>query len=224
LPGGGRPPLSSGQGFTLAEVLITLGIIGVVAALTMPALISNHRKNVTLTKLKKVYSVMNQAYGLAVVENGDFENWAMDVNNEGDPFQPSLLQPSLDWYNTYLAKHIQAKIAPGNDENNKPLVVIYFADGSLLTCRMGFTTCIFYLDQKAYENSKDGTNHFSFYGGRAAKVYFEPYAYQWDGTREDLMSEKPWMGCNANTDGHAYCAKLIQYDGWEISDDYPFKF
>lgn len=32
------------KGFTLAEVLITLGIIGVVAAMTMPALISNHKK------------------------------------------------------------------------------------------------------------------------------------------------------------------------------------
>ena len=32
--------------FTLAEVLITLGIIGVVAALTLPALISNYKKQV----------------------------------------------------------------------------------------------------------------------------------------------------------------------------------
>lgn len=35
---------SQRAGFTLAEVLITLGIIGVVAALTMPSLIENHRK------------------------------------------------------------------------------------------------------------------------------------------------------------------------------------
>lgn len=39
--------------FTLAEVLITLGIIGVVAALTMPSLIQNHKKQTTLSKLKK---------------------------------------------------------------------------------------------------------------------------------------------------------------------------
>ena len=36
--------------FTLAEVLITLGIIGVVAAMTMPALIANHRKTVLKTQ------------------------------------------------------------------------------------------------------------------------------------------------------------------------------
>lgn len=36
------------KGFTLAEVLITLGIIGVVAALTLPSLITNYRKKETL--------------------------------------------------------------------------------------------------------------------------------------------------------------------------------
>ena len=35
------------KGFTLAEVLITLGIIGVVAALTLPSLITNYRKKQT---------------------------------------------------------------------------------------------------------------------------------------------------------------------------------
>ena len=42
------------QGFTLAEVLITLGIIGVVAALTVPTLIAEHRSKELETRLKKV--------------------------------------------------------------------------------------------------------------------------------------------------------------------------
>lgn len=33
------------KSFTLAEVLITLGIIGVVAAMTLPSLIGNYKKN-----------------------------------------------------------------------------------------------------------------------------------------------------------------------------------
>ncbi len=40
-------------GFTLAEVLITLGIIGIVAAMTIPGLIAKHQKIVTATQLKK---------------------------------------------------------------------------------------------------------------------------------------------------------------------------
>lgn len=47
--------------FTLAEVLVTLGIIGVVAAITMPTLIDNHQKKVAATRLEKFYSMMSQA-------------------------------------------------------------------------------------------------------------------------------------------------------------------
>ncbi|MFQ8625261.1 MAG: type II secretion system protein [Candidatus Gastranaerophilaceae bacterium] len=42
------------RAFTLAEVLITLGIIGVVAAMTMPVLIQNHKEKETVAKLKKL--------------------------------------------------------------------------------------------------------------------------------------------------------------------------
>lgn len=45
------------KGFTLAEVLITLGIIGVVAALTLPTLIQNHQKQVYVNGLKKALSI-----------------------------------------------------------------------------------------------------------------------------------------------------------------------
>lgn len=45
--------------FTLAEVLITLGIIGVVAALTLPSLIANYRKQQYVNSLKTGYSILN---------------------------------------------------------------------------------------------------------------------------------------------------------------------
>lgn len=51
---------SSTFGFTLAEVLITLGIIGVVAALTIPNMIQNSRNKEFQVQLKKVYSEWNQ--------------------------------------------------------------------------------------------------------------------------------------------------------------------
>ena len=50
------PRLRHFTGVTLAEVLITIGIIGVVAALTIPSLITNYQKLETVTKLKKIYS------------------------------------------------------------------------------------------------------------------------------------------------------------------------
>lgn len=50
-----------GKAFTFAEVLITLGIIGVVAALTLPTLIANSQKAQYVTSLKKFYTTFNQA-------------------------------------------------------------------------------------------------------------------------------------------------------------------
>lgn len=44
------------KGFTLAEILITLGIVGVVATLTLPTLMNNHQKRVYVTRIQKVYN------------------------------------------------------------------------------------------------------------------------------------------------------------------------
>lgn len=58
------------KAFTLAEVLVTLGIIGVVAAMTMPTLINNTGNEKYVAKLKKVQSLLGQATINAVEEHG----------------------------------------------------------------------------------------------------------------------------------------------------------
>ena len=50
------------KGFTLAEVLVTLGIIGVVSALTVPTLMKNHQRKVYVTQLRKSISVLEQGF------------------------------------------------------------------------------------------------------------------------------------------------------------------
>ena len=57
--------------FTLAEVLITLGIIGIVAALTLPVIISNVKNSQLEAGLKKAYSVLGQALNMYQAENGE---------------------------------------------------------------------------------------------------------------------------------------------------------
>ena len=57
------------KGFTLAEVLITLAIIGVVAALTIPSVILNTNQTEYKTALKKAVSVLNQATSLELATN-----------------------------------------------------------------------------------------------------------------------------------------------------------
>ena len=58
------------KAFTLAEVLITLAIIGVVAALTIPTLVVNYQKKVTMTKLKKEYNYINNAFRAYMATEG----------------------------------------------------------------------------------------------------------------------------------------------------------
>ncbi len=49
------------KAFTLAEVLVTLGIIGVVSAMTVPTLMQNYQRKSYVTQLHKVYNEITQA-------------------------------------------------------------------------------------------------------------------------------------------------------------------
>lgn len=73
------------KAFTLAEVLITLGIIGVVAAVTIPTLMQNSQDNQFKAKMKKEYSVLSEVYQLLKTENGgNFADALQSCSGEGD--------------------------------------------------------------------------------------------------------------------------------------------
>jgi hypothetical protein len=68
-----------------------------VAALTMPNLVANYQEKATVTKFKKSYSVMSQAYVQALTEYGDPTGWDLIANdspdgakNIADKFRPYL--------------------------------------------------------------------------------------------------------------------------------------
>ena len=66
------------KAFTLAEVLITLGIIGLVAAMTIPIVISHFQEQAYLSGFKKAYTTLSQAYLQASQENGTADKWVND--------------------------------------------------------------------------------------------------------------------------------------------------
>lgn len=83
------------KGFTLSEVLITLVVIGIVAALTIPSLNNNTREAELKAKAKKTYSMLSQAMAMSSLQGyspsfkfDDAAGSASDV---------------IAWYNTYLA-------------------------------------------------------------------------------------------------------------------------
>lgn len=72
--------------FTLAEVLITLGIIGVIAALTIPSLIQNTQKKEYVVGLKEAFSILTNATNSLITDNG---GTMQGVFQNGDSYNPN---------------------------------------------------------------------------------------------------------------------------------------
>lgn len=84
------------RAFTLAEVLITLGIIGIVAAMTIPNLITKNNEKRTITQLKATQSILAQAFRLSEDEYGDASSWTQEFWSEKGAVEiAEKLKPSL---------------------------------------------------------------------------------------------------------------------------------
>ncbi len=82
--------------FTLAEVLITLTIIGVVAAMTIPTVVKNYQETQSIAQLKKVQTTFEQAVSGARLKYGPVATWdVVDGSDESTARVVSYLKPYL---------------------------------------------------------------------------------------------------------------------------------
>lgn len=223
--------------FTLAEVLITLGIIGIVAAMTLPTLVGNYRKQVTVTRMEKFYSIMNQAVKLTAVNNngtGDFSS----VPNVAATFNAKAME---DWWREYVGKYVKT----GEIKHKNNGIVVSLSDGSgaglfatglpdnlsvpFPSASQGIHV-IFCPEYKYCRESSDiipssgaqlkpdGKNSFVFnFTSSGLNAYGA-------GTDKNAKDYRDILKNNCATGSKYYCARLIQSDGWKIADDYPIKF
>ena len=209
--------------FTLAEVLITLGIIGVVAALTMPALIENHNRKVVETRLKKFYSSMNQAIQMAEKDYGSRDTWFAHYSwRDGEAVQKA-------WLDKYIIPYLNITGTSSITYQGQRYPAIHFADGSSAALNYStadwiFTSCNIEKCLARPRSQREGSCLFGFSFYPPSIWNFEPYSIGWDGSEDSLKSGSRF-GCYASTTGEVggYCTKLIQYNGWKIPDDYPYR-
>ena len=132
-------------GFTLAEVLITLGIIGVIATLTLPTLMSNTAEREYATALKKATSALTEAVQMQVaLENISFDEM-VDPSDDEDTEMNSLYSFLCQRMQTEKIAHdgTTEHCADGIDNDSNPSclgyggmmngnVAMFFRDGSAI--------------------------------------------------------------------------------------------
>ena len=94
------------KAFTLAEVLITLGIIGVVAALTLPAVIQNYQKRSLEVATKKFYSVITQAVKQYMTDEGIDDLRGSSLSVSDDDSEEIELAKTDEFFKKYLNAQI----------------------------------------------------------------------------------------------------------------------
>ena len=214
------------KGFTLAEVLITLGIIGVVAALTMPALIGNYQKKVVVERLKKVYATLKQVESKAIADYGDIDGWGPDGNvnywspNPGTAIMKKFVLPYVDAVKVCEPNKCTYKYKePNGTETDLSWTIgFYLKDGTLIRIydyHGGVSTWGRFLIDI---NGDKGPN----IGGH--DVFFIYY----DLSDELAMCNKHYLFCFSRVSTCAPnttlgCFQHVVADGWKIKNNYPWK-
>lgn len=209
--------------FTLAEVLIALAIIGIVAAVTIPSVVNKYKTQVASTRLKKFYSMMSQAVQLSTLDNGEVSNWTKGTLKDDFDYTVNF-ESSYQFFTTYLAPYIKynrvikvEKVSPTAEMR------IELADGSTVDIHNGSCWDIIYDVNGDKSPNKVGYDKFVFaicinnnlIGGKNFGALYYGYS-SFASTREQALQKcktSPYSGCTA----------LLQFDNWEFKSDYPYK-
>ena len=165
--------------FTLAETLIVMGIIGVIAALTIPSLTNQTSDKQKVAKVKKVYSVLCDAMGRAIGTYGEFENW-FDANTSNSDATKILCSRLLSSMKTVKSKNEDGVCEIVLADNTTIAPSVYF-DENINDVVIGM-----YLDPKKIANGNEpilGKDWFQFNIDSKGDVY----PYLGDTKSQDLI-------------------------------------
>ncbi|MCM1339228.1 MAG: type II secretion system GspH family protein [Muribaculaceae bacterium] len=223
------------KGFSLAETLITLGIIGIVAVLTIPNMITNYQKKITAQKLKKTYSEVSQAVRMAENENGELSGW--DIKRSCETAFDEYMLPNIKVSKKKTANPILTYYeSSGNRETGLRIVGSSSASYTLLSgaeiivskgkCSEMIEIIV---DLNGYKKKPNKFGRDAFFMAFSPERGFVLHS-QNDGehhavhrTRNALLNGPSNFRYQCNKQGRGmWCGALIQADGWQISKDYPW--
>ena len=206
--------------FTLAEVLITLGIIGVVAAMTMPSLMQNYKRQQATARIKKFVSVINQALISAENDLGPREDWVI----EGDASTEGNSDYAYNFLNTYIKPYIKSDDIEKRRLFGMNMATLRFVDGSQMSVKVGACYDIFYDINGEKGPNEKGRDIFvfilcknggcNFNSNQVRGFYCAPTGQQFP-THEQLIDN-----CKDRNRG-SYCTILLEQNGYEFPKDYP---
>lgn len=226
------------KAFTMAEVLITLGIIGIIAAMTLPTLVQKYNTHIVEVRMKKFYTIMNQAILLAKNKHGDFEGWTYWITEEKDE-DGNYINKSDETdkaVQLYLAPFLnilyKKEIVDGNGQKR---YLYELSDGSAFSFQAYQNREIIFfpsraekcLEMKKAESFGVCAFAFQFYPLSNDNLWkylyrkgMEPYLHAWNGKDESLYEGETYS-CSGNLPN--YCTAIIARNGWKVPKDYPRK-
>lgn len=221
--------------FTLAETLITLVIIGVVAAIAVPTIHNNSQKKQTVTQLRKMHSELCQAVSMAQTIHGDPSHWDYDLNhyNFFKEYLFPFVQVSQDKVKD-VKKHTTYRKLSGVEETslyvmqqNSEVVNLISGNQIFIGQMSGVLNTAnrrcYLFDTNGYKKpNKIGRDLFMYciVKGKGVVAYTAS-STDYESTNTNLTRAQLKQECNKSSTG-LYCAALIMKDGWQIKDDYPW--
>ena len=211
--------------FTLAEVLITIGIIGVVAALTIPSLIQNYQKKVVSEKAKTSYAMLLQAIRLSEADNGDFNSWNFNIDNSDS------VKNTTEFFDTYIKPYLKGAslCSTGSDRNcGVPVsgsgLNYTLSNGTMMSLVVHPGQLYIIIDTNGKNKpNKLGTDTF-YFSTHNEKHVLMPHGWYDGVTRDEILARTDGNQCNKSNDTYARhgCTLLLYLDDWKMKNDYPY--
>lgn len=235
------------RAFTMAEVLITIGILGIVMAMILPTLVTNYRKKMAVEGLKTVYSKLSEVIKYSEMYNGSVKSWDYTLDN--DKFIEIYLAPYIETFkvndSAWKIYSLTGDLLEGGDYLLK-FSRFSLSNGTLIAISTSKTdkgsSIMIYADINGlkgpnvvgidvFRMSITKTYGFTLGADRSDENTAWSHNSITNKNRRYLLS--PNKGCCSAGPGDLSqfgfsagdaCSLLIMLDGWKISDDYPWKY